>query len=57
LDAYYRDNPKLIVTKDKDVISTKRPMKYALVQGQGADLHQTSSVGKDEDIQTSYHVE
>lgn len=28
LDLYYRENPSLIVTKDKDVISSKRPAKY-----------------------------
>lgn len=28
LDAYYRENPSLIVVKDKDAISTKRPQKY-----------------------------
>lgn len=28
LDAYYRDNPPLIVTKDKDAISRTRPEKF-----------------------------
>ncbi|KAM0547493.1 hypothetical protein ACHAPJ_010366 [Fusarium lateritium] len=28
LDEYYRDNPPLIVTKDKDAIGSKRPLKY-----------------------------
>ena len=28
LDAYFRAEPSLIVTKDKDAISSKRPLKY-----------------------------
>ncbi|KAH0348253.1 general substrate transporter, partial [Aureobasidium melanogenum] len=28
LDLYYRDDPSLIVTKDKDATSSQRPMKY-----------------------------
>ena len=28
LDAYYRANPPLIVTRDKDSISVKRPQKF-----------------------------
>ncbi|KAK6065904.1 hypothetical protein SCUP234_12356 [Seiridium cupressi] len=32
LDAYYRDNPSLIVTRDRDAISRKRPEKYAETQ-------------------------
>jgi hypothetical protein len=28
MDAYYRSNPSLIVTKDPDAISRKRPLKY-----------------------------
>ncbi|KAM0815446.1 putative Major facilitator superfamily (MFS) profile domain-containing protein [Seiridium cardinale] len=32
LDAYYRDNPSLIVTRDRDAISRKRPEKYAEMQ-------------------------
>ena len=28
LDEYYRSNPSLIVTRDKDAISAKRPQKY-----------------------------
>lgn len=28
MDAYFRSNPSLIVTTDKDAISTKRPAKY-----------------------------
>ncbi|KAH8703133.1 general substrate transporter [Talaromyces proteolyticus] len=28
MDAYYRSNPSLIVTRDKDAISTKRPQKF-----------------------------
>ena len=28
LDLYYRENPSLIVTRDQDAISAKRPFKY-----------------------------
>ena len=28
IDAYYRDNPSLIVAKDPDTISYRRPSKY-----------------------------
>lgn len=28
LDAYYRESPPLLVFRDKDVISSKRPAKY-----------------------------
>jgi sugar porter (SP) family MFS transporter len=28
VDAYYRENPSLIVIKDKDAVSRKRPLKY-----------------------------
>lgn len=28
MDAYYRSNPPLIVTKDPDAICRKRPQKY-----------------------------
>ncbi|KAF7629423.1 hypothetical protein AFLA_013139 [Aspergillus flavus NRRL3357] len=28
IDAYYRSNPSLIVIKDPDAISVKRPLKY-----------------------------
>lgn len=28
VDAYYRTNPPLIVVRDPDAISTKRPLKY-----------------------------
>jgi hypothetical protein len=29
IDAYYRDSPPLLVFRDKDVTSSKRPAKYA----------------------------
>ena len=29
IDAYYRESPPLLVFRDKDVISSKRPAKYA----------------------------
>lgn len=28
MDAYFRENPSLLVTKDLDAISIKRPLKY-----------------------------
>jgi hypothetical protein len=28
MNAYYRSNPSLIVTRDKDAIGTKRPQKF-----------------------------
>ncbi|KAI0485311.1 general substrate transporter [Xylariaceae sp. FL0804] len=33
LDAYYRENPPLIVVKDADSISVRRPEKFAVAQG------------------------
>ncbi|KAI0427744.1 hexose carrier protein [Xylaria sp. FL1042] len=32
LDAYYRDNPPLLVIKDKDATSISRPQKFAIAQ-------------------------
>lgn len=32
LDAYYRDAPALLVFRDKDVISSKRPEKYIMAE-------------------------
>lgn len=37
LDAHYRDNPPLLVIKDKDSTSRKRPTKYALMQRQDVE--------------------
>jgi len=34
LDAYYRENPPLIVTRDKDSISRKRPEKFKAMQAE-----------------------
>lgn len=34
LDAYYRENPPLIVTKDKDAISRTRPEKFKAMQAE-----------------------
>lgn len=34
LDAYYRENPPLIVTRDKDAISRKRPEKFKAMQAE-----------------------
>jgi hypothetical protein len=29
MDLYFRENPSIIVTRDKDAIMAKRPLKYA----------------------------
>lgn len=42
LDAYYRDNPPLLVWKDKDVKSSKRPQKY--IEAEHDAVHRASSV-------------
>ncbi|KAF4303379.1 Sugar/inositol transporter [Botryosphaeria dothidea] len=41
LDAYYRSNPSLIVTKDPDAISSKRPIK--LEQEEDAEIRKTAA--------------
>ena len=42
MDAYYRDSPPLLVFRDKDVISTKRPQKY--IEQQREEIHRNSSI-------------
>ena len=42
IDAYYRDNPPLLVFRDKDVISSKRPQKY--IEQQREEMHRNSSI-------------
>ncbi|KAJ5097334.1 general substrate transporter [Penicillium angulare] len=37
MDAYYRSNPSLIVTKDPDAISRKRPLKYITHEAQAIE--------------------
>lgn len=42
IDAYYRDQPPLLVFRDKDVISSKRPAKY--IQAEEDEVRRASSV-------------
>jgi hypothetical protein len=35
LDEYYRSNPPLLVFRDKDVTSSKRPQKYKIREEEG----------------------
>ena len=37
LDAYYRDNPPLVVIRDKDAVSRKRPAKFAAMQAEDVE--------------------
>ncbi|CAJ2513262.1 Uu.00g013810.m01.CDS01 [Anthostomella pinea] len=53
LDAYYRDNPPLIVINDPDSTSRRRPAKFAAAQGRDieeatADLRRRSVLEHDE---------
>ncbi|KAL1627520.1 hypothetical protein SLS56_006344 [Neofusicoccum ribis] len=41
LDAYYRTNPPLMVIKNPDVISTKRPLQYT--QQEDQEIHKTEA--------------
>ncbi|GME45892.1 Sugar/inositol transporter [Neofusicoccum parvum] len=41
LDAYYRTNPPLIVIKNPEAISTKRPLQYA--QQEDQEIHKTEA--------------
>lgn len=34
LDAYYRDNPSLIVIRDADAISRKRPVRFVEMEAE-----------------------
>ena len=42
IDDYYRTNPPLLVFRDKDVTSTKRPEKYRIREEE--EVHRNSSV-------------
>jgi len=42
LDAYYRESPPLLVFRDKDVTSSKRPAKY--IEAEDANVRRASSV-------------
>ena len=41
LDAYYRDSPPLLVFRDKDVTSSKRPQKY--IEAEQDEIRRASS--------------
>ncbi|KAI1275630.1 general substrate transporter [Xylaria sp. FL0933] len=43
LDAYYRDNPPLLVIKDKDATSIFRPQKFAIAQSR--DIEEAAAAG------------
>lgn len=45
IDAYYRTNPGLIVTKDKDAICTARPSKYIEQEEDQVRRRRGSAVG------------
>ncbi|XHG07924.1 hypothetical protein AWENTII_011055 [Aspergillus wentii] len=45
LDAYYRTNPPLLVFKDPDAISTKRPLKY--IQHEQEELNKNANEKSD----------
>lgn len=42
IDLYYQENPPLLVFRDKDVISSKRPAKYA--EREQEEVRRNSSV-------------
>ena len=42
IDAYYRDSPPLLVFRDKDVTSSKRPAKY--IEAEEDEVRRASSV-------------
>ncbi|RTE84144.1 hypothetical protein BHE90_001210 [Fusarium euwallaceae] len=45
LDAYFRENPSVIVINDKDAISSKRPLKY--IQQEEEDIRREQrSIGE-----------
>lgn len=53
LDAYYRDNPPLVLHKDRDSTSTTRPERFAEAQGRDIEeatkhLERRTSVVHDE---------
>ncbi|PWI66791.1 hypothetical protein PCL_04635 [Purpureocillium lilacinum] len=60
LDEYYRGNPPLIVTGDKDVTSSKRPLKYLEMERTHVQRVVRASVdaGHDKDaVCANHHVE
>ena len=44
MDAYYRENPPLIVIRDPDAISRKRPQKY--IEHEAEVLEDVGPLGK-----------
>lgn len=40
MDAYYRDNPALIVTTDSEAVSVKRPLRF--IQHEDEELQRTA---------------
>ncbi|PYI10934.1 hexose carrier protein [Aspergillus sclerotiicarbonarius CBS 121057] len=61
LDEYYRSNPALVVTRDPDAISTRRPLRY--VQREEEELQRQKKVppaedsSKDDSAASVSHVE
>ncbi|KNG83306.1 hexose carrier protein [Aspergillus nomiae NRRL 13137] len=56
MDAYYRSNPALIVTKDPDAISAKRPLKYIQHEDEEIQISKINRSTKVEDLEVE-HVE
>ena len=56
IDAYYRSNPSLIVVKDPDAISVKRPLKY--IEHEDHEMRKIGEIKtrKDNDLMVE-HVE
>lgn len=54
LDAYYRENPPLIVIKDKEATSRKRPAKFAEMQAEDVRkvTHRSGSVTLEKIVKT-----
>ncbi|KAG9660886.1 general substrate transporter, partial [Aureobasidium melanogenum] len=64
LDEYFRSDPSLLVFRDKDAISSKRPQKY--IERENEEVHKveeqdvvagkgSSKVGPTDDIETQHH--
>lgn len=56
VDAYYRSNPSLLVTKDPDATSVKRPLRY--IQHEDHEMQKIQGIkAKKNDDQTIEYVE
>lgn len=56
VDTYYRSNPSLVVIKDPDAISVKRPLKY--IQHEDHEMQKIQGIkAKKNDDQTIEYVE